>query len=248
MADILRMPAALNDQRDQFGFFEDFLWYISPHQWTSLAADTNATVAIDSDGVGGVVVLGTGDAVDNNEAALKTTNELFLAAPGKPIYFEARIQYTEPTNSVANVAVGLADVWGSANTLLDNGGGPAASFYGAMIYKVDGETKWRCASSAGTLSSTGTTTLSLQTAGGADYHNLAIRIEPISGAFNNSKVTFFMDGLPLLDSTSKPISHVIAHGAAATGEMEVGVYAKSGDGVVNNFQVQVDYVTAYQKR
>ncbi len=246
IADILRYPAEWAEKRDQFGFFDDFLWYVTAHLFTSLASDTNSAVSV-GDTVGGVLVINTGDAVDNNEAGVLTTNEIFLAASNKPIIYEAMIQYTEPNTNAGNVAVGMADVFGAANTLLDNGAGPAASFYGAMIYKVDGGTVWRCASSAGTLSSTGTTTASVQTAGGSSYQRLAIRIEPISGAFNSSRVSFFMDGLPLIDSSNKPIVHFIAHGAAATGEMNAGVYAKVG-AANNSWTVLVDYVGAFEER
>lgn len=234
-------------RRDTFGFFEDFLWYVTAHGFTSLAADTNASVSCDADGVGGILVLNTGDATDNNEVAVRTTNELFLAAAGKPLVFEACIQYTEPNTNAGNVAVGVASVFGDANTLLDNGGGPAASFYGAMIYKVDGGTVWRCASSAGTLSSAGTDTVTPHTAGGSSYQKLGIRIEPISGAFNSSRVTYFLDGVQMVDTLNRPIVHQIAHGAAATGEMDAGVYAKVG-AANNSWTVLVDYIAAWQER
>lgn len=204
-------------------------------------------MSVKADGVGGILVINTGDATDNNEAAVFTTAEIFLSAPGKPQLHECLLQYTEANTNVSNVAFGVADVMGGANTLLDNGGGPATSFYGALIYKVDGETVWRCASSAGTLSSAGTVTQSTQTAGGAAYQRLTIRIEPISGAFNSSKVTYFLDGLPLTDSRNQPISHTVAHGAAATGEMNSGVYAKVG-AANNGWTVLVDYLAGWQER
>lgn len=238
----------MGNLRHVHGISNDFYHFVTAQDgWTSLAADTNASVSIDADGVGGVVVLNTGDAVDNNEAAVFTTAEAFLMAPGKPIYAEALLQYTEANTNVSNVAFGLADVMGGANTLLDDGGGPAASFYGAMIYKTDGSTVWRCASSAGTLSSAGTTTASVQTAGGSSYQRLGIRIEPISGAFNSSKVSFFLDGLPLTDSNNRPIAHTVGHGAAATGEMNLGVYAKVG-AANNSWTVLVDYIGGWQER
>jgi hypothetical protein len=233
---------------DTFGIFSDFVNFVTAQDgWTSLASDTNASVTIDADGVGGIAILNTGDATDNNEAALFTTQELFLAAPGKPIFAQASIQYTEANTNAGNVAFGLANIFGDANTLLDDGAGPAASFYGAMIYKTDGSTVWRCASSAGTLSSAGTTTASVQTAGGTAFQKLGIRIEPISGAFNSSKVTFFLDGQPLTDSNNRPISHTVAHGAAGTGEMNAGLYAKVG-AANNSWTVLCDYLGAWQER
>lgn len=235
-------------RRDTFGIFSDFVNFVTAQDgWSSLAADTNASATIDADGVGGILVLNTGDATDNNEASVFSTQELFLSAPGKPIRAMCRLQYTEPNTNAGNVAFGLADVMGGANTLLDDGGGPAASFYGAMIYKTDGSTVWKAASSAGTLSSAGTTSTAVQTAGGAAYQELMIVIEPISGAFNQSKVSYFLDGLPLTDSLNRPITHTVGHGAAATGEMNVGIYAKVG-AANNSWVVQCDYMGAWQER
>ena len=95
---LLTPPEQLREIR-QFELFDDFLWHISPHLWTNLAADTNATVAIDADGVGGIVAINTGDATDNNEAALVSTNELFKFAADKPLMAECRLQYSERMQS-----------------------------------------------------------------------------------------------------------------------------------------------------
>ena len=86
----------------------------------------------------------------------------------------------------------------------------------------------------------------MQTAGGAAFQELSIRIEPVSGAFNSSRVSFFLDGQPLIDSFNRPIVHQVAHGAAATGEMNAGVYAKVGT-ANNSWTVLVDYCGAWQE-
>src|SRR5262245_4588592 len=174
-ADRLRTMSEIVQREDQFGWIDDFEWYISPHRWTSLASDTNSSVAVDSDYPGGLLVINTGDNTDNNEAAVRTTNEQLLPAPGKPWFVEALIQYTEINTSAANVAFGAMDVMGGANTLLDDGAGVPTSFYGAVIYKVDGGTKWRVAVSAGTFSSTGSGANSAVTAGGASFQKLRIQ-------------------------------------------------------------------------
>lgn len=232
--------------RETHGFFDDFQWYVTAHLWTSLAADTNSSVAIDADGTGGILVLNTGDNTDNNEVAVRSTGEVFLPAPGKPWELEARIQFTQINTNAANVAFGLMDVGGSANTLLDDGAGVPTSFYGAMIWVPDGATAWRVSTSAGTFSSTGQTTTSVTTAGGSAYQVLTIRGLPV-GRANVSEVTFFVDGVQMVDSNGRPIMHELTHGAAGTADGDVFVYCK--DGATNNtLTVNVDYVYAAQKR
>lgn len=221
--------------RHQFELFDDFLWHISPHLWTNLASE--GTVAIDADGVGGVVDL-TASNTDNNEVALVTTNELFLLASDKPVMAECRLKLVEANTDDANVAFGFADAIG-ANLLLDDGAGPSITTTGALIYKVDGETVWRCYSKNG---ATTTTTLTTTTAGGSAYQTLAIEIRPVDGT--NCEITFYCDGQPLRDSNNRPIKHVVPY--ASAGEMDFGVYCKTGS--ANAQAVNVDYIWAAARR
>lgn len=223
---------------DQFELYDDFLWYVSPHLWTSLAADTNTAVAIDADGESGVLSIGTGDATDNNEAGTFTTNELFKFAADRPLCAEARIQFTEINTSAANVAFGFADA-GGADLLGDDGAGDAIANSGALIFKVDGETVWRAAcENNGTVRETQSTT----TAGGSSYQTL--RIESRDMGDGNQEITYFVDGQPLRDSNGKQIKHTLAHASAT--QMDLGVYAKAG--AANTLTVLVDYIAAFQKR
>jgi hypothetical protein len=246
MSDVLRQTAVYGN-RDTVVLFDDFLAYTTAYgNFSSLAADTNSTVAADADGVGGILEIKTGDASDNNEAGVLSTNEIFLPAPGKPMCFETRIQFTD-TNNAVNVAAGFADVFGAANTVVDNGASIVATFYGAMIYKLDGGTVWRCATSAGAISSTGTDTISTTTAGGSSYQTLRIDVSPISGLYNASEVTFFVDGVQLRDTNNQPIVHTLTHAAAGTGDGNCGAYIKAGEATAN-MTLSVDYIYCAQKR
>ena len=89
----------------------------------------------------------------------------------------ARIQFTEVATDDANVIFGIGEGFGAANTLLDGGGGPPADYDGACFFKVDGGTRWQFETSDGT--SQETTDLNV-TAGGANFHTLAIECNPIS--------------------------------------------------------------------
>jgi hypothetical protein len=234
---VLDLPQTVRERR-MYGFFDDFEWYISPHRWTALAADAGASVAVGASAAGGTVVLTTG-ATDNNEAAVATTNSPFKVADDKPLLFEARVQYAEANTDDANLFAGFASGLNGADMLADNGAGPKASFSGAGIYKVDGETTWRCVSSKGASQ---TLSQSTKTAGGSAAQTLRVEIQPIDAA--SAQVTFYVDDEPLRDFAGNLIAHTLAFSGAAA--MQAGVAVKAG-GALSEV-VNVDYLAAYQLR
>lgn len=231
------LPGPARDWRD-FGFFDDFEWYISPHRWTNLAADVGVTAFAESDARCGIITGATG-ATDNNEIAMRTTKELFAGVAGKPMWAEVYLQYAEANTDDANVAFGFSDQI-AANLLVDDGAGPDTDFDGALIYKVDGGTAWKVVSSNGTsqtISATGVT------AGGAAYQRLRICITDYTTS--KMQVTYFVDDVQLRDSTyNLPIVHTIA--IASWTEMEVGCYLKAGG--ANSETLNIDFLQAYQTR
>ena len=106
---VLRQALVLREAKDLFGVFDDFPWYISPHQWTSVLTDSG-TASITAGGAGGVlaIVNSDGTVADNDEAYIYTTNSIFKPAANKPLYAEALVQFTEANTDDANVAFGLA--------------------------------------------------------------------------------------------------------------------------------------------
>ena len=233
---LINTPDSVEKRRLAFGVEDDFLSYSDGDLWTKLSADGGSVGATSA--AGGVLALVTGS-TDNDEVAVATTNEIFKIASGKTIEAQALVQFTEANTDDANVLVGLADAIG-ANTLLDGGGGPKASYSGACFYKVDGGTKWVVESSIGGTQSTNTTNV---TAGGSAYQHLRIQIVPVNST--EADVFFWIDGIQCRDSTT---SDLIAHRITYTGatEMDFGVVVKAGGG--NAETVNVDYLTCYQTR
>src|SRR5258708_2218200 len=110
---ILDLPQAIKERR-LFGLFDDFLWYISPHLWTSFNTGTGgASVAVGAAAFGGTAVLTTG-ATANNEAAIATTNSPFAPGLGKPLLFDALVQYTQAATNKAHLLAGFSDSGGAA--------------------------------------------------------------------------------------------------------------------------------------
>lgn len=232
---LIELPDEMLNRR-LFGFFDEFEWYVTAHRWTNLAADAGVTAPAVIDAAGGVLSMATG-ATDNNEVAIRTTAELFLFAADKPAVCEARVRWTEANTDDANVAVGFADAIG-ADLLLDNGAGPKASFSGALLYKVDGETVWRFVTSLG---ATRTVTQSNVAAGGSAYQVVRIEVREAGGVL---ECVPWVDGRQLTDATNRPIKHYIALGSPT--EMHFGVYLKAGS--ANSETILIDYAAPYQNR
>ncbi len=76
------------------------------------------------------------DGDDNDEAYEVSTGESWLFAEGKPLWFECEIKLTEADTDKAGWIIGLMDAAGE-NALLDNGGGVATTYDGAVFFKLD---------------------------------------------------------------------------------------------------------------
>lgn len=238
MGNALTVPEWARDAFQTFGVVDHFTHFVTGDDWTATASNSGGVT--ETDGKGGLVTLSPSDstAADNDEVYLHQSNETFKFVADKPIYFGARIQFTEAATDDANVAVGMKDAV-AADSILDNGAGPAASYSGAIIYKVDGETTWRFETSVG---ATQTTSVSSTTAGGSAYQVLEIFIEH----YNGTQLLAIprVDGKQLLDSTTGlPINHKITIGSAT--EMEAFAGLKNGS--TNEEALVVDTIVCLQK-
>ena len=226
MANVNRRPVRHAD-KDVLSIYDHFTWLVTAHEWTTLVADAGSSVAV-GDAAGGVVVVTSGG-TDNNEAMIRSTNELFLPVAGKPLDCESWVQYAEAATNAANIFVGFASAAG-ANLLVDDGGGPRTSGSIIGIYKKDGETEWRLYTRNG---STYNDTLSSRTAGGSAYQKIEIFIEEYS--LTECIVTCKIDGNYLKYPASAgvaaglPIEHRVAYSGLT--EMNfVPLYVKAGTG------------------
>jgi hypothetical protein len=233
--------------RREFGLFDDFFWYLSPHAWTSLTTGSGAAVAAAASQVGGAVTLTTG-ATGNNEAAIGTTTTPFKLAVEKPLLFEAAIQYAEANTSDAGMLVGFASAINTTGMLADTTLLPAASFSGAVIYKSKGQTKWSFRTSVG---SAFTDTATQHPAGGSAFQTLRIEVRQSSSGLLEA-VPFLGEGLPgavtrwtqMLDANNKPIKQTFDPTSAAG--MQAGAFAKAGGS--HSEVMTIDYLGAYQLR
>lgn len=176
---------------DTYSLFDDFNGYIDGADWTKLAADSGASVAM-GDVNCGTVVLTTGG-TDNNEAMLKSTKKNFTIANGKTLGFLARVQYSEANTDDANIYLGYSSA-AAADLMVDNGAGPATSHSGVGFYKIDSSASgnyWFAHTSVSTTqNSTQLTAANMLggkariygplSAGGASYQTLGLTVRAIN--------------------------------------------------------------------
>lgn len=235
-ARLLNLPASFSGRSAMF-LESDFANYTTAQDGFSSVLSDSGTVAVgDASGGKCVITPSDGSVADNDEGYIKSTNELFLFANNKPQVAEVLLQFTEANTDDANVAFGFMNAV-AANSILDDGAGPAASFSGAVIYKVDGGTVWRCRSSIG---SSYTDSISTSTAGGSIYQTL--RIECIC---SNSivEVTYWIGQVNQLASASTTIPHTmlidsttrkpIKHMFSVTSATEMNLFAGVKNGGAN---------------
>lgn len=239
----LEIPQVADLGRLSHGFYDDFDY--ESGRWTTVATDAGGSNVLDQKG--GVIRLDASDGTvaDNDEVYLHTA-ELFLFQADAPIIVESRLKFVEANTDDANILFGLMDAVG-ANSLLDNGGGPKASYAGAVFFKVDGSTYWQAESSDGGTQKTtlldGTqpvmqgspATGEAQTAGGT-WQTLTIEWRPKTSS--KADVLYWIDGVLVA-------KHVDFTYANAT---EMSVVAAAKNGGANEEVLDLDYVFAYQRR
>lgn len=233
---IVGMPSALKDGQNNFGLFDDFLWFVTAHLWTSLAADSGASVA--AAGVGGELTLTTGG-TDNNEAYAYTASA-FKPAANKPAYLEALCSFAEANTDDANVAFGLASSPG-ANLIVDDGAGMRASGTVIALYKVDGGTVWRFVTRNG---SAVTDSVSTTTAGGSAYQKLSIEVLDGGSGLGLTVVPRVDDQLLFDATTRQPVRHTLD----VTGIAAAGLFLGAKAGGANSEAPKFDYAGIVQAR
>lgn len=231
-------PPGYDLQSLAVGRASHFTEYVTADEFSTVASDGGACAV--ADGANGILAITASDGTvaDNDETYLKGTNEVFLFAANRSIYFQALVQYAEANTDDANVIIGFKDAV-AANTLLDNGAGPPASYSGACFFKVDGGTVWQVESSLGGTQTTTTTNI---TAGGSAYHLFEIEFHAINAT--QGEISFKYDGQVVCDSNNRPIKHQITFTSAT--EMQECIGVKNGG--ANLETVSVDAMACWQTR
>lgn len=215
--------------------FFDLLLTGAEALWKGTQTDTGTFTILDT--AGGILQLEASDGsiADNDESYAGTQNKPFLFAANKPLFFEAKVALKAADTDNANVIVGLCSAGSAANDLLDDGGGPPASYSGIVVYKIDSGAAWAAeASIAGTQIAIA---LTAPGAPGVTYQRVGIEFIPTSATV--ATVNIYIDGV--LVGTTAAFTYTSAVAMSAL----VGV--KNGGSTVNT-TLYVDYVLCSQVR
>lgn len=220
--------AALSDPSSFFLYREDFHKGLDTTLDWAVVKDGAVTTPTLLDAANGVMSVAT-DANNNDEIYVSSIAENWLFAASKPLWFEARVALTEAATDDANLIVGLSDTVG-ANTLLDNGAGPPASYVGAVWCKVDGGVVWQFESSnAGTQ----VTTASAGAFASNTFYRIGFIFDP--GAGTTGEITPYLDGVP-------GTAHAIT--LAGLAEMHLVFGAKAGGANAETLRVDAVQILA----
>ena len=205
-------------------YFDDFFGYDNTATVGDYAEVSDAGTIAQTDANGGVLSIATG-ATDENESYVSSIAEIFKFATDKRLFFEARVKLTEANTDDANIIVGLSDTV-AADSLVDAGAGPMASYDGAVFFKVDGGTVWQFeTSNAGTQ----LTNTNIGDFSDGTWHKLGFMYDYNDGV--TAIVTPYLDGVA---GTAKNLT------IAGLEEMHILLGAKAGD--ANAETLLVDYV------
>ena len=170
------------------------------------------------------------DGDDNDEAYEVSTGESWLFAENKKLWFECKINLSETSTDAANWIIGFMDAAGQ-NALVDNGGGPATTYDGAVFYKVDGTLTTFFGSSNDTTQAAATTM-------GTFESGVAVRLGfYYDGAATTGVIT------PYINGVAKTAQNITNSGLA---EMELFFGVKAGS--TNEEALEVDWIKCVQLR
>jgi len=209
-------------------FWNDFLEYDDSKAWA--AAEDAAGKDTLGDAAGGILTIAP-DTTEENATCVSSIAEVFKAAAGKPIRFKARISGSEAgtDGDENNIAVGLSDVV-TVDMLQDAGAGPAATFDGVLIYKVDGASVFAATASNAAVPSDDADI-------GAfvkdTMYEVEFLIDPNDGT--TAAVNAWVDKV-LGTATALTLT------LAGLEEMHIALFCKVGNDDVNAENLKVDYV------
>ncbi len=224
---------ALSARGTTIDFFDDFFQYdptATVGKWVAVedAGATGGDKVID--GAGGLLSAGC-DGDDEDEVYISSIVEFLKFAANKMMFFETSVELTEANTNEANWIIGLSDTVG-ADSLVDAGAGPMASYDGAVFFKVDGTMKIQFENSnAGTQ----VTNATLADFVSGTRYKLGFLFDPNDGV--TGKITPFVDGVA---GTVQDIT------LAGLEEMHILIGTKAGG--TNEEALVVDYVHCVQVR
>lgn len=187
--------AALTDPSIATVFYDEF--FVQP---STKASQWGFWTVVEDDGAGGSDGVADGvngiytqycDGDDNDESYLISSYESWKFAAGKSLWFEAKVGVIEGSTNKANFLVGLMDA-AAADAIVDNEAGPAASYDGAVFFKLGGALSYYAESSkAGTQ----TTSSALGSIVSGTANKFGFWFNSESTSDTTGTIQFYVDGV-----------------------------------------------------
>lgn len=194
--------------------------------WDSVDDGSTGTNVL-TDTVGGSASIVTAAAADNDYHLMTTQKKVFKFEAGKPLFLKAKFLLTEAATDNANFVIGLSSVT-TTGFVADDGGGPPATYDGAVVFKVDGGTKLQCEVSDGSTQTTNTTAKAFVS--GTSYE-IAIYFDGVD------RVSIYIDDEEVAGVTIDPANFA---------EMYVIYGPKAGGSSAETLEMQ--YIRCHQER
>ncbi len=216
--------------------FDDFVAYLTGGLWTSVAATSGTTAQDDTAGADNLLL--TTAATDNDQQGFRSTKAVFLPVDGQALWCEFLFQASDFSTTSAALYMGF---WSAAPQSSTSATVPAASYTGAIIYYLEGDTTFRVQTSNG-AAKTNYTSTALRNSG--QWQRARIDIVKRDGS--NVQVTFAINGATLMDANypNQPIIAVIP--IAAMVKMFVAATVQAGS--ANAQTAAFDYAVASKAR
>lgn len=216
-------------------FLDDFYHYVDTRMWTAVTEGSVALAAAGEFARGGVVKSKTGNN-NNNESYIISTWPVSSHHLDETMGCAMRYKLFDP--GTANMIFGFLED-ATADSLVDNGGGVMVDKDCALIYKVDGETTFRChARVAGeTPQDTISQLVCNNTTNGGDITApddwTTLKIDCV-GTDYETEIGYFYDPdgfgafRPLVDLNNKPIKHRLRTAGSINSQMKLIMGNKTG--------------------
>ena len=172
-------------------YFTHFLGI--PSELTVTGLDANAAVSIADAAGGGYGRLTTGgaDPANNDGVFIATQGEIFKFDSTSGFVIRSQVKFTPTSGNTDNIiAVGVMNAPAENTFLADDGAGPPADYWGALIYKLDTGTTWLCEVSSGATQQT----LDTGIAADGTETTFEIQYKPAVGAAAYGEVSFLING------------------------------------------------------
>ena len=218
--------------------FDDFFNYSTGGLFTSLATGAGSSAADDTAGVDDLLCT-TANSADDIQGVV-TTKANFLPVADQGIWGVGVVKVSSVATRSAAIYFGFFSATpqaGQADAV------PAASYSGAIIYALEGDTNWRTQSSNAGTKNNHTSTLPVVE---GRYNELRIDIVNWDGL--NAQVTYNVNGQTLMDSNypNQPIVDKVAY--ASLVKMKLGAFVQRSHGTSGAQAASIDCLTASKAR